>query len=165
MTDALLAGPAPAIPSRRATPRPAPWTRPAAARVGVLLVALAAATAGVLAGDAQTVSFDPGLAWLLRAMAVLKAAMALAATAGVAWRLGAPVRPAWLAGYALALAATWTGPGLIWNLAHLRLGALLLHGGLAATLVLLWRDPAVSARLGAIVDARRRALRDRAATT
>ncbi len=158
-----------ALPSlSRAAPRgrearAAGWS-PATARGAVLLLALAAAAAGFMATDAQTVAravaFDPELAWLLRAMAVLKMSAAAAATAGIAWRLGSPAKPAWLAGYALALAATWAGPGLIWDMAHLRLGALLLHGGLAGALVLLWRDPVAGARLGAIIDARRRVLRD-----
>ncbi len=152
----------------RATPqsvgrRATAWS-PAAARGAVLLVALAAAAAGFMAIDAQTVaravSLDPALAWLLRAMAVLKMAAAAAATAGIAWRLGSTATPPWIAGYVLALAATWAGPGLIWDMAHLRLGALLLHGGLAGALVLLWRDPVAGARLAAIIDARRRALRD-----
>ncbi len=143
--------------------RAAAWS-PAAARAAVLLVVLAAAVAGFMATDAQTVArtmaLDPELARLLRAMAVLKMAAAAAATAGIAWRLGSTATPGWLAAYALALAATWAGPGLIWDLAHLRLGALLLHGGLAGALVLLWRDPVAGARLAAIVDARRRVLRD-----
>ena len=129
----------------------------------MLLVALASAAAGFMATDAQAVAravaADPELAWLLRAMAVLKMAAAVAATGGIAWRLGGAASPGWLAGYALALTATWAGPGLIWDMAHLRLGALLLHGGLAGALVLLWRDPVVGARLGAIIDARRRVLR------
>ena len=51
------------------------------------------------------------------------------------------------------------GPGLIWGMVHLRLGALLLHGGLIALVVLLWRDGATSQRLAELVAARRRALR------
>ena len=49
------------------------------------------------------------------------------------------------------------GPVLIFEMAQIRLGALLLHAGLLAAALLLWRDPAVSARLGALV-ARRRAI-------
>ncbi len=157
--------------TNRATPFPpcgvaarAPGWSSSAARAAVLLVALAAAAAGFMATDsptvARTVALDPDLAWLLRAMAVLKMAAAAAATAGIAWRLGTTATPAWLAGYALALAAAWAGPGLIWDMAHLRLGALLLHGGLAGALVLLWRDPVAGARLGAIIEARRHALRE-----
>jgi hypothetical protein len=84
--------------------------------------------------------------------------MAAGATDAVLWRLGgaAPV-PQWAA-YALACGAMWAGPGLIWGLAHIGLGALLLHGGLAATVVLVWRDPAVAARLAELVARRRKAL-------
>jgi hypothetical protein len=156
--------PRPRAATRGVGKRAARWS-PAAARGAVLLVALAAAAAGFVATDPQAaavaVAFDPELAWLLRAMAVLKMAAAAAATAGIVWRLGGAATSGWLVGYALALAAAWAGPGLIWNLAHLRLGALLLHGGLAGALVLLWRDPVVGARLGAIIAARRRVLRER----
>ena len=162
-------GLAPPLPPRAALrgtrARGAGWS-PAAARGAVLLVALVAAAAGFMATDPQTVAravaLDPELAWLLRAMAVLKMAAAAAVTAGIAWRLGSAATPVWLAGYALALAATWAGPGLIWDMAHLRLGALLLHGGLAGALVLLWRDPVAGARLGTIIEARRRVLRESA---
>jgi hypothetical protein len=50
------------------------------------------------------------------------------------------------------------GPGLIWQMAYVRTGALLLHAGLFAALILLWRDPAMGARLGAMVAARRAAI-------
>ena len=36
-----------------------------------------------------------------------------------------------------------------------RTGALLLHAGLFAALILLWRDPATGARLGTMIAARR----------
>ena len=100
----------------------------------------------------------PDWAHLLRAMAALKTLMAVAAAAAVVWRLASPAKPAWLAAYSLAGTAMMAGPGLIWGLAHISLGALLLHAGLAATLVLLWRDPQVGTRLAALVRARRAAL-------
>ncbi len=53
------------------------------------------------------------------------------------------------------------GPVLIWDMAHIRSGALLLHAGLLAGGLLLWRDPVVGARLGAIVARRRAMLRAR----
>ncbi len=37
------------------------------------------------------------------------------------------------------------GPVLIWEMVHVRLGVLLLHSGLLAGGLLLWRDPAVGA--------------------
>ena len=42
-----------------------------------------------------------------------------------------------------------------------RLGALLLHGGLIATAMLVWRDPATRARLSEIIARRQAALRAR----
>jgi hypothetical protein len=96
---------------------------------------------------------------LLRAMALLKAVMAVAATAAILWRLGVAATPTWLSAYAIACAAMAAGPGLIWDMSHVSLGALLLHGGLVAALLLLWRDPAVGMRLSALVANRRAALR------
>ena len=98
------------------------------------------------------------LTWLLRAMAVLKA-LAARLVAAVAWRLGAAVTLPWLAAYAAASAAMAAGTVLIWDMAHVGLGAALLHGGLLAAVLLLWRDRVVGARLSAIVAARRAALR------
>jgi hypothetical protein len=87
----------------------------------------------------------------MRFMAGLKSLMALGAAAGVMWRLGGPASGAWLAAYAGACGAMAAGPVLIWGLTHVGLGALLLHGGLLACVVMLWRDPAVGARLEAIL--------------
>jgi hypothetical protein len=39
---------------------------------------------------------------------------------------------------------------------HVALGAFFLHAGLIACVVLLWRDPEVSARLAVLVATRRR---------
>ncbi len=134
------------------------------ARVTLLAAACAACAAGFLLGIQTAASpalanADPNLTGLLRAMTVLKMAMAAAATGAVVWRLGMPARPRWLGVYALAGALMWAGPGLIWSMTHVGTGALLLHGGLLATLVLLWRDPAVGTRLAAIIAARREAIR------
>jgi hypothetical protein len=43
------------------------------------------------------------------------------------------------------------GPGVIWAMVHVGLGALLLHGGLFATILLLWRDKATAGRMAAIL--------------
>ncbi len=142
----------------------APAWSPLAARSCAVLLAVAALAAGFLvtghASAAAAISRDgPDLTRLLRAMAGLKLSFAAAAMAGILWRLGSPMRPVWLLAYAASLAAMWSGPGLIWFMVHLKLGALLLHGGLFASLVLLWRDPVVGTRLQAAIDARRSALR------
>jgi hypothetical protein len=94
---------------------------------------------------------------LMRFMAGLKAMLAIGATAGVVWRLAAPVSLPWFAAYAVAGAAMAAGPGVIWGMAHVGAGALLLHGGLFATVLLLWRDPAVGSSLAAMVERRRAA--------
>jgi hypothetical protein len=138
------------------------WLQPCV----VLLVAAAALAAGFLATDraasAQAVAqAGPELVRLLRAMAAIKALMAIAAGAAVLWRLGSAATPPWLAGYALACGAMAAAPGLIWDMAHVTLGAALLHGGLLACIVLLWRDPAVGSRLAALVQVRRRRMADK----
>lgn len=125
------------------------------------MIIIAASAIGLAAGAAYAhahpgVVTDPALARLLRAMAAIKMLLAAGAGAALWWRLAAPVRPGWLAGYAVATAATAAGPVLIWNLTHIGAGALLLHGGLAAAILLLWRDP-VSAECLEQAIARRRA--------
>jgi hypothetical protein len=137
-----------------------------AARALFAGIVVAAALAGwVATGSAQSAesvaAAGSDLTRLLRAMAALKALMALAAGAAILWRLGSAVSVPYFALYALAAAAMAAAPGLIWAMAHVGLGALLLHGGLLATLLLLWRDPEVAARLDALVAARRAALRAR----
>ena len=124
---------------------------------GLLILGVVLAAAGGLAvpGNGAAALLDPELTRLLRAMAALKALAAAGAIAAVLWRLGAPVTLLRFAGYVLACAAMAAGPGLIWQMAHVAGGALLLHGGLLAAIVLLWRDPAVGARLAERLTARR----------
>jgi len=133
---------------------------PASYRWALALVIAAAALGGMLATDAGATAravAESGaeLTRLLRAMAALKALMAAGAAASVLWRLGAPAAFSWFTGYALAAAAMAAGPGLIWGMAHVAAGAALLHAGLIAAIVLLWRDPVVGERLAALVAARR----------
>ncbi len=87
-------------------------------------------------------------------MAVMKAAIAVAAAAAVFWRLGVAVPLRWLAAYGVAGGAMAAGPGMIWAMAHVGLGALLLHGGLLATILLLWRDKATAGRMQAMLSRR-----------
>ena len=139
--------------------RPAALT-PRTATTFFCAAILAAALAGALstppAQTARAVAMaGPDWANLLRAMAGLKTVMAGGAVAGVLWRLRAPATIGCVVGYAAAGASMLAGPGLVWGLAHIALGALLLHAGLAATVVLLWRDPVVAARLAGLVAARR----------
>lgn len=164
----------PGVPAERAPaaagarPRAAGWaTVGARSRRGLLLAALFAgagiaawATGRPEAAEAAARAGDE-LTRLLRCMALLKAAMAAAALGAVWWRLALPAGALRLAAYLAAGAAAAAGPVLIWGMVHLGLGSLLLHGGLFASLVLLWRDPDVAARLGALVAERRRAIASR----
>jgi hypothetical protein len=139
---------------------------PAIARALLAVVIAASFAAGLLAtgkeASASAVALaGPDLTHLMRGMALLKALMAAGMAAAVMWRLGSPVTPPWWAAYALACAGAAAGPGLIWQMASVRAGAVTLHVGLLAALILLWRDPAVGARLAMIVAARRAALRSR----
>ena len=120
---------------------------PGLARSVMLAVMVGAAAAGLLATSAEA-SRDAAaaagldLTHLLRFMAALKGAMALGAAAALLWRLSTVVPPLRFSAYAGAAACMMAGPGLMWSMAHVGLGALLLHGGLAATVMLLWFDPA-----------------------
>lgn len=126
---------------------------PAAAARGVILIAsLAGLAAAILWGDHAAI--DPDLARLLRAMALIKAGMAVVLLLVLWWRLAAPVTPIRLIFYQLASMMMAAGPRLIWDFAHIGLGAALLHGGLFALLVMLWRDPATLAELTRLIRRR-----------
>ena len=138
---------------------------PASARIFLLVVAISAAATGLLADRPEAVAravtqAGGELTRLLRFMALLKSMMAVAAFAAVIWRLGAPVTATRALAHAAAVIAMAIGPGLIWGMIHLKLGAALLHGGLFATIILLWRDPAVAQRLDAMIRHRRAQSRD-----
>jgi hypothetical protein len=93
---------------------------------------------------------------LLRGMALLKVLLAAAVATGVFWRLGHSIGRLWLAAYVVAGVAMAAGPGLIWDMVYVRTGAVLLHGGLVAALILLLRDRGAAARLSSLVAARAR---------
>ena len=131
------------------------------ALVFVLLVIACAIVSGLTvtsaaASAAAVAQAGPDLVRLLRGMALMKVLFAACAVGAVLWRLSfAPVGAARLASYAAACAAMAAGPGLIWHLDLVRTGAALLHGGLLVSLLLVWRDPATTERLAAVVAARR----------
>lgn len=148
------------------TPADASALSPAIARALLALVIAVSFAGGLFATGREASASAIALAGadlthLLRAMALLKALIAAGTVAAVMWRLGSPVTLAWWAAYALACAATTAGPGLIWRMAYVGAGALILHIGLLAALILLWRDPAVGARLAMTIDAWRAKLRSR----
>jgi hypothetical protein len=126
----------------------------------ILLIVAAIVSGFLMAGREATslavLNAGEDLTRLLRAMAALKALIAACAAAAVLWRLGAEISPPWFTAYALACCAMGAGPGLIWSMAYVGVGALLLHAGLLASLLLIWRDPVVSERLSAIIAARRK---------
>lgn len=109
--------------------------------VGVVVSVGAAALATSSAGVAG-VRADAGseLVMLLRFMAAIKAAMALGAIVLIGWRLGfaAPVTLA--LAYAVAAMAMAAAPVLIWQLAHVAIGAMLFHSGLIVLLGAAWID-------------------------
>ena len=145
-------------------PDVAPRGNSVARRTALVCAMVAGATLAALATPAEQVAYaaqsaGPELTRLLRAMAGLKLTFGAALLAAAYWRLAVPAAAWWLAGYAVAGAATVAGPVLIWDMAHVGLGALLLHGGLLAGALLLWRDPAMCSRLAAVVSRRRAILR------
>jgi hypothetical protein len=133
---------------------------PASRRAFILLATAAALIASLLATGSQATNLailhdGTALTRLMRFMAAIKGVMALAAAAAVLWRLGAAISLPRFGAYVVTCASMAAGPGLIWGMAHIGLGAILLHGGLFATIILFWRDPAVGAQLARIVDRRR----------
>jgi hypothetical protein len=144
-------------------PRPARRRWNAGRLTLIASIAAAIALAAVMTPPAEAAravqAAGPELTRLLRAMAGLKLLFAAAALSATYWRLATPA-PTWrLAAYTTAGAATAAGPVLIWQMAHIPLGAFLLHAGLLASALLLWRDPAVTARLNTLIAQRRALLR------
>jgi hypothetical protein len=139
-----------------AAPRFATGLSPALAR-GLLILVIAAAASAGLAGIASPASSlavahaGADLTRVLRFMAALKALIAVAAAAAVVWRLGAGITLPWFAAYSASCGAMAAGPGVIWAMVHVGLGAVLLHGGLIATILLLCRDRGTRGRMAAIL--------------
>ena len=131
-----------------------------AARRGAFLFLAAAGlgagfllTGQVAAADAARLAGED-LIRLLRGMAAIKIAIILPALAAIFWRLGAPASSALFAAYIASAAAMTLSIGLIWHMAHVGPGAVLMHAGLIGTLVLLFRDKAVGQRLASALKAR-----------
>jgi len=88
----------------------------------------------------------PELAHLLRMMAGLKVLLALGAVALIDWRLRLPVGPRIASAYLVGAGLVAVGPGLLWGMSHVILGAVLLHGGFALLLALGCTDGGVRSR-------------------
>jgi hypothetical protein len=114
-------------------------------RASLIGAVLAAGICGYLAtgnaAEAQAIqAAGPELTRLLRGMALIKALIAAIMAAAVFWRLQFPITQARLAAYITACAAMAAGPFLVWGMAHIIAGAMLLHAGLLAAVLLGWRD-------------------------
>jgi hypothetical protein len=143
-----------AIVRRGAVGRPSPRlllmaTVVAGMAVGFLVTGEAASARAVADAGAE-------LTRLLRAMAAIKAVLAAGVVWLADWRLRYPIRPWLAAGYLAGVGVMATGPGLIWGMAHVALGALLLHGAGAFLLLLFWRDPGSPAMAWDALRQRRR---------
>lgn len=108
----------------------------------------AAAAAGIAVGQLSARSADArgmeqSLIALLRFMAVLKAAAAVATLALTHWRLMRPAGSGLALSYGASVALAAASPGLIWSLSNVALGAALFHVGLIVFLITAWRDDAV----------------------
>jgi hypothetical protein len=83
---------------------------------------------------------DPALARLLRGMALIKGAIAIAAVAAVWWRFARPVSKPVAAGYLLG---SWLLVGstmLIWQLSWIPAAAILFHAAAVSMLIVSWRE-------------------------
>ncbi|MEL7029737.1 MAG: hypothetical protein AAGL49_11120 [Pseudomonadota bacterium] len=129
---------------------------PVLARTAIMASAAAGLAAGGLMGGEGSVRMEADLARLLQAMAAIKALLLAPLLAAILWRLGSPSRLRWIGAYGLLAGLSTAGVAMVWTLAHVGLGAALLHGGLLGGVLLLWRDPGVKARLDRTI-ARRRA--------
>ncbi len=134
--------------------RAAPGLRVNGGRLALMGAVAAVGVLGFLGGNGGGAGSD--LLMLMRFMAGVKAAMALGAVALVWWRMEAPVGRAAAAAYVMAAAVMAVGPGLIWDMRHIALGAVAVHGGLSALLVVGWLDRAGCIGVGGEAVARRR---------
>ncbi len=109
---------------------------------GVLIAACAlAGMAAYFAGSSGAASHaDAELVFLLRGMALLKAAFVLFAAGVLWWRFGSPISLGLATGYILCAAAATGGTVLIWTMTQMGAASLLFHGALIAFLVLGLRD-------------------------
>jgi hypothetical protein len=136
----------PGIPSDpQATPTAAPGEthHAAATRHRALLFAgcALAALAGLALGDpGPRMAADPELATLLRGMAGIRVLLLLGALALLAWRLGRPVAPAFVAIYLAGAAVMAFSTALIWQLSALPLAATAFHVAEIGLLLAAWRD-------------------------
>ena len=113
---------------------------------------------GRLTAQSSLLDSDAELAMLLRFMAAVKAMIALAVLGVTTWRLGHPAPPAVALLYLAAVALMAAAPGVIWQLAHVGVGAGLFHAGLLLFLGALVADRGEATQLvGTALQRARRA--------
>jgi hypothetical protein len=106
----------------------------------VLGCVIAVGIAAWLGDPANYLHADPALARLLRAMALIKGIISIAAAAAVFWRLAWPVSRAVAASYLLACWAIAGSTMLIWQLSYIVPAALLFHAAAMSLLLVSWRE-------------------------
>jgi hypothetical protein len=112
--------------------------------VGLLAVmVLAAAVASRSAHSAV----EPELVLLLRAMAVIKAGIALVAVALCLWRLGGPVSTSAAVGYLLGVWSLGGATVLIGFVSFIPAAAVIFHVALFGLLALAWREGRFAPRM------------------
>jgi hypothetical protein len=126
-------------------PLPSAARVPARARTLLVAGCVLAALLGLgVARLAAPREIDADLVVLLRAMAVIKAALVAAAIGAVSWRLGLPTTPRVAFVYGASVALMSFATALIWMTAFIGLAALAFHAGLFAALFAAWRDDRVT---------------------
>jgi hypothetical protein len=119
---------------------PAVWTvaTPRARRMALAVAVAMALAAGAVAGatQASTGVSDADFLILVRFMAFVKALIALAAAALVAWRFGLAIARPLSAAYIASVSLMALAPGLIWYEALLPLASAAFHSGLLLGLAL-----------------------------
>ena len=104
-------------------------------RAGLLGSSLGAATLGVLAGDPSVLlQSDPELARLLRGMALIKAALALAALAVIWWRYSRPLSNGLGTAYLIGATSMVFAAITVWQLSYLAFASILFHAGIFVSL-------------------------------
>jgi hypothetical protein len=114
-----------------------PWLTRAVLMAACVAAVVAAAWVGQPAPYLQA---DPGLAQLMRGMALIKAAIALGAVALLLWRFGWPTGKLAALAYAISAALMAGATMLIWQLSFIPLAAALFHIGALVMLLVGWRD-------------------------
>ncbi|MEM0985862.1 MAG: hypothetical protein AAGJ32_06415 [Pseudomonadota bacterium] len=123
-----------------------------AARLAIVLAMGLTAAGTLLAVGPQRISetaaaLGPELTRLFLAMAAIKGLAVIGLAWAVMWRLGEPASIRGTTAYLVSCTAMAAGLAGMITLNGMAVSAIVLHAGLVGTLVLLWRDQAIAARL------------------